>query len=239
MKHPRRELTSGRRTLHGSARSGNQSRTRSRAGSSRSKRDEIITVATDYFGRQGYEDTKWADVASAVGVGSTALYHYFESKQHCLYVIMAEAIESFREHLDQWSPSTTTSRRRCVAVLRARFVLTEQEIHRNRVLVAEQGLVGVCARRRARRRPASSPARARATSRWRGRRSWRGHAAAHPARERPAAHDPGGARPLQQHLALVSAARHAVARDVRDFYVPRQLAVLGVDEDAAGRNAAA
>ena len=43
------------------------------------KRDEIINVATDYFGRQGYEDTKWADVAAAVGVGSTALYHYFES----------------------------------------------------------------------------------------------------------------------------------------------------------------
>ena len=59
------------------------------------KRQEIIRVSTEMFGRHGYEDTKWADVATAVGVGPTALYHYFESKQHCLYEIMDEAIEDF------------------------------------------------------------------------------------------------------------------------------------------------
>ena len=57
--------------------------------SSRSKRDDIIAVATELFGRQGYEHSKWADVAKEVGVGSTALYHYFESKLHCLYEIQA------------------------------------------------------------------------------------------------------------------------------------------------------
>src|ERR1700752_2504316 len=64
--------------------------------SSRSKRDDILASAPEHFGRQGYEDTKWADIAADVGVGSTALYHYFESKQHCLYVIMDEALEGFR-----------------------------------------------------------------------------------------------------------------------------------------------
>ena len=48
------------------------------------KRDEILAAATERFGRDGYEDTKWADIAADVGVGPTALYHYFESKQHCL-----------------------------------------------------------------------------------------------------------------------------------------------------------
>ena len=61
-------------------------------GSMASKRDEILAAA-DRFGRDGYEDTKWADIAADVGVGPTALYHYFESKQHCLYVIMDQAIE--------------------------------------------------------------------------------------------------------------------------------------------------
>ena len=56
------------------------------------KRDRIMDVATEYFGHRGYEDTKWPDVAAAVGIGSTALYHYFESKQHCLYEIMVEAV---------------------------------------------------------------------------------------------------------------------------------------------------
>src|SRR4249919_567334 len=62
----------------------------------RSKRNEVLIAATDRFGRDGYEHTKWADIAADVGVGATALYHYFESKQHCLYEIMDEAIEDFR-----------------------------------------------------------------------------------------------------------------------------------------------
>ena len=66
----------------------------------RSKRDQILDVATDYFGRYGYDETKWADVAAAVGIGSTALYHYFESKQHCLYEIMSRAVASTRERFD-------------------------------------------------------------------------------------------------------------------------------------------
>src|SRR3954469_23347390 len=60
------------------------------------KRQEILAAATTRFGRNGYEHTRWADIASDVGVGPTALYHYFESKQHCLYVIVDEAIEDFR-----------------------------------------------------------------------------------------------------------------------------------------------
>ncbi len=64
------------------------------------KRDEILAAATERFGRDGYEDTKWADIAADVGVGPTALYHYFESKQHCLYVIMDQAIEGFRARFE-------------------------------------------------------------------------------------------------------------------------------------------
>ncbi len=64
------------------------------------KRNEILAAATERFGRDGYEDTKWADIAADVGVGPTALYHYFESKQHCVYVIMDQAIETFRARFE-------------------------------------------------------------------------------------------------------------------------------------------
>jgi AcrR family transcriptional regulator len=37
----------------------------------------------------------------AVGIGSTALYHYFESKLHCLYEIMAEALEAELEKFER------------------------------------------------------------------------------------------------------------------------------------------
>jgi TetR/AcrR family transcriptional regulator, cholesterol catabolism regulator len=111
--------------------------------SSRSKREGILTTATAYFGEHGYEDTKWADVAAAVGIGSTALYHYFESKLHCLYVIMADALESFQTDFERITGEHEDFLDALVAVLRSGYELTEQEVLRNRVLVAEQGLVGI------------------------------------------------------------------------------------------------
>jgi AcrR family transcriptional regulator len=111
--------------------------------SSRSKRGNILATATAYFGEHGYEDTKWADVAAAVGIGSTALYHYFESKLHCLYVIMADALESFHEDFERITTGTDDFVAALVSVMRSNYDLTEQEVLRNRLLVAEQGLIGI------------------------------------------------------------------------------------------------
>jgi AcrR family transcriptional regulator len=120
------------------------SRSNAAAGaSSRSKRDEILRTATAYFGENGYEATKLADVAAAVGIGSTALYHYFESKLHCLYVIMADALEFFRTDFDRETGAHEDYLDALLAVLRGSYDLTEQDVLRNRVLVAEQGMVGV------------------------------------------------------------------------------------------------
>lgn len=125
------------------------------------KRDEIIDAATRRFGRDGYENTRWADIASDVGVSPTALYYYFESKQHCLFVILGQAIADLQARFERLadgdppptspfpfttpSPFTTRSGPRylgaLVAVLQDSFRLTEHDIQRNRVLVAEQGLL--------------------------------------------------------------------------------------------------
>jgi AcrR family transcriptional regulator len=113
------------------------------APSSRSKRAAILEVATAQFGREGYEHSKWADVAAAVGIGSTALYHYFESKLHCLYEIMAEALQDELEQFERITQEHDDFTEGLVAVLNAVFDLTEQEVLRNRLLVSEQVLVGV------------------------------------------------------------------------------------------------
>ena len=118
-------------------------RARRAPASSRSKREDIIAVATELFGSQGYEHSKWADVAKQVGVGSTALYHYFESKLHCLYVIQAEAVQADREKFDRVLAEHDDFEEALRAVLEAAFDLTELEVLRNRVLVAEQALVGL------------------------------------------------------------------------------------------------
>jgi TetR/AcrR family transcriptional regulator, cholesterol catabolism regulator len=107
--------------------------------SSRSKREDILAAAADHFGRQGYEDTKWADIAADVGVGSTALYHYFESKLHCLFEIMLDTLLTFRTTFDDVTREHDRFEDGVVAVLRANFELTDAEVSRCRVLVAEQG----------------------------------------------------------------------------------------------------
>ncbi|ANY25346.1 TetR family transcriptional regulator [Gordonia terrae] len=70
-----------------------------REDSPRSRRSQILTVAIEQFGRAGYEHTKWSSVAEQVGIGQTALYHYFESKAHCLMTIirleLTDSIERF------------------------------------------------------------------------------------------------------------------------------------------------
>jgi TetR/AcrR family transcriptional regulator, cholesterol catabolism regulator len=71
-----------------------------RTESARSKRRSIVAAAIDRFGSDGYEHTKWSTVADDVGIGQTALYHYFESKAHCLMTIMrielTQSLERFQ-----------------------------------------------------------------------------------------------------------------------------------------------
>ena len=173
------------------------------------KRDEILAAATERFGRDGYEHTKWADIAADVGVGPTALYHYFESKQHCLYVIMDAGDRGLPRALrdahrrDSRDPSSALD-----AVMADCFDLSEHDVQRNRVLVAEQGLlVRPPAARRARRRRARPRGRARATSSSPGRASSPRDARRRDPGERPAPAHARDPRPLQQHLALVPAER--------------------------------
>jgi TetR/AcrR family transcriptional regulator, cholesterol catabolism regulator len=111
--------------------------------SSRSKRADILRVATAIFGRDGFEHSKWADVAAEVGIGSTALYHYFESKLHCLYVIMADALEADLRDFERITGESDDHATALVTILRGLYDLDEQSVLRNRVLVSEQFLVGI------------------------------------------------------------------------------------------------
>src|SRR5438552_17786429 len=100
---------------------GNQSKHERRTDGA--KRAEILAAATERFGRDGYDNTKWADIAADVGVGPTALYHYFESKQHCLYLIIDQAIEEFRARFADVTAAHTDPTAALVAVLQSCFEL--------------------------------------------------------------------------------------------------------------------
>jgi TetR/AcrR family transcriptional regulator, cholesterol catabolism regulator len=123
-----------------------QTKASQRAGSpasSRSKRQEILATAIEHFGRHGYEYTKWADIAADVGLGSTALYHYFESKLHCLVEIHAEALQAEQERFERLTSERGDFGPALVRLLNGLFDLTEHDVLRNRVLVAEEGLLAV------------------------------------------------------------------------------------------------
>jgi AcrR family transcriptional regulator len=107
------------------------------------KREQILDVATHYFGRYGYEETKWADVAASVEIGSTALYHYFQSKQHCLYEIMSNALEDHHQRFNRIVRANADWTEALVALLVDAFDLTEQEVLRQRVVVAQLARVGI------------------------------------------------------------------------------------------------
>ena len=105
------------------------------------RRVEILDAAIERFGRDGYENTKWAEIADDVGIGPTALYHYFDSKQHCLYVILDEALTELHQRFDAITAGSDDPGDALRAVCADCFELSEHEVMRNRVLVAEQALL--------------------------------------------------------------------------------------------------
>jgi TetR/AcrR family transcriptional regulator, cholesterol catabolism regulator len=118
-----------------------RSRTPRRSHDEGARRAEILAAAIDRFGRDGYENTKWADIADDVGIGPTALYHYFDSKQHCLYVILGDALSELHERFDAIAAGQANPRSALRAICDDCFDLSDHEVLRNRVLVSEQALL--------------------------------------------------------------------------------------------------
>ena len=149
--------------------------------------------------------------------GPTALYHYFESKQHCLYVIMDQAIEGFRARFEALTGDDGArpgrrargGHRRLLRPLRARRPAQPRARRRAGPAVRPQRLAA---------RGAGAPGGARAHARPRVRLGELPRAAMQRRRdpgERPAPARPARPRPLQQHLALVPPERDRRARPRR------------------------
>jgi AcrR family transcriptional regulator len=107
------------------------------------KGELILAAAAERFARQGYEDTKWSDIAAAVGVGTSALYHYFESKEHCLFTIMEQVLADHGARFEQIVARGGDWTETLVDALYDRFDVSEADVFRNRLLVVEQSLLHV------------------------------------------------------------------------------------------------
>jgi AcrR family transcriptional regulator len=107
----------------------------------RSKRASILTAAVERFGEAGYEATKWSEVADRVGIGQTALYHYFESKAHCLLTIMRLELQRSHDAFVEATSGTTDPVEALRAAVQAAFAVSEQEILQMRVLQNNMALL--------------------------------------------------------------------------------------------------
>jgi AcrR family transcriptional regulator len=107
----------------------------------RSKRALILTAAIDSFGQDGYEHTKWARIADQVGIGQTALYHYFESKAHCLLTIMSMELTRSLERFREVTAAAPGAREALEAAIAAAYDVTPREVSQMRILQSHMDLL--------------------------------------------------------------------------------------------------
>lgn len=107
----------------------------------RSKRGMILDAAVDNFGAVGFEHTKWATIAKQVGIGQTALYHYFESKTHCLLTIMSTELELSLERARKAEAEHEAPDAKLRAAVASAILLTPREALQARILLSHQDLL--------------------------------------------------------------------------------------------------
>jgi AcrR family transcriptional regulator len=100
----------------------------------RSKRAAILSAAIKSFGRNGYDATKWSTVADQVGIGQTALYHYFESKAHCLLTIMRMELQRSHEMFLKATAGESDPMAALRAAVRAAYDVSGHDVLRMRIL---------------------------------------------------------------------------------------------------------
>jgi len=100
----------------------------------RSKRAVILAAAIDSFGQDGYEHTKWAKIADEVGIGQTALYHYFESKAHCLLTIMSLELNRSLERFREVTADVAQADKALEVAIAAAYEVTPREVLQMRIL---------------------------------------------------------------------------------------------------------
>jgi AcrR family transcriptional regulator len=107
----------------------------------RSKRRVILDAAIDNFGAVGFEHTKWATIANQVGIGQTALYHYFESKVHCLLTIMSTELERSLERARKAVVGVEDPEQMLKAAVASAFQVEPREALQARILLSHQDLL--------------------------------------------------------------------------------------------------
>ncbi len=79
----------------------------------------VLRTAIDLFNKQGYDRTTVGDVANALGLSKSAIYHHVSSKEHLLAAALDEALDGLTAAVEKAldaGPGTTAAQRLRTAV---------------------------------------------------------------------------------------------------------------------------
>lgn len=99
---------------------------------------EILTTAARLFAVKGYDATSMSDVAAAVGVSKSLIYHYFSSKTEMLYLIHHRVLSDGLAMLEA-AKQTDRADDRLRAIIRGHVRLVLDNVDANLVLSAARG----------------------------------------------------------------------------------------------------
>lgn len=103
------------------------------------RKDEILEEAARLFAERGYEAVSLLEIAQAVGLSKTTLYHYFESKDEILGTLIATTISKLNEFIAASIPADSPPAAKLTAFMEAQAEFFEQHIPQFKVLLSQIG----------------------------------------------------------------------------------------------------
>lgn len=83
------------------------------------RKDDILEIAARLFAEEGYNSVSMVNIANAVGLSKTALYHYFDRKETILGTIVVSTVKKLSEHVEQAIAKQADPQNRLIAFMEA------------------------------------------------------------------------------------------------------------------------
>ena len=113
----------------------------------------VLRAAIELFNEQGYDATSMGDLARALGLTKSAIYHHVPSKEHLLERALDEALDELTAALDRVQADTAASpEQRLRAAVRASVVVLAEHLPAVTLLLRVRGNTPAEERALARRR---------------------------------------------------------------------------------------
>lgn len=103
------------------------------------RKEEIVDVAATLFAEHGYEAVSLLDIARAVGLSKTTLYHYFDSKDEILGTLIVATIKQLNDFVTAAIPAGDPPDRKLIHFMEAQAEFFEQHQMNFKVLLTQFG----------------------------------------------------------------------------------------------------